>query len=43
MSAIFSAIYSFFATRERYGDSLTSVFPAMGNATKESDYIIGVS
>lgn len=32
-SAIFSAIFAYFATKDAYGDSLTKIFPAMQNMT----------
>lgn len=46
-SAIFSAIFAYFATKEAYGDSLYTIFPAMKNMTEgieeEHEMIIGVS
>lgn len=46
-SAIFSAIFAYFATKDAYGDSLTTIFPAMQNMTgvEHGDHMlpIGVS
>ncbi len=45
-SAISSAIFAYFATKDAYGDSLYTIFPAMGNGTEEGEHgheIIGVS
>jgi ammonium transporter Rh len=46
-SAIFSAIFAYFATKDAYGDSLYTIFPAMKNMTEgieeEHEMIIGVS
>lgn len=39
---LYLAFYAFFASKEHYGDSLTTVFPAMANSTGENDYTIGV-
>jgi ammonium transporter Rh len=44
-SAIFSAIFAYFATKDAYGDSLYSIFPGMQNSTlveHEHEFIIGV-
>lgn len=44
-SAIFSAIFAYFATKDAYGDSLYTIFPGMKNSTMEEDeheMIIGV-
>lgn len=45
LSAIFSAIFAYFATKDAYGDSLYTIFPGMKNSTMEdeSEMIIGVS
>jgi len=44
LSAIFSAIFAYFATKEAYGDSLYTIFPGMKNSTlleDEHEMIIG--
>lgn len=44
-SAIFSAIFAYFATKDAYGDSLYTIFPGMKNSTMmedEHEMIIGV-
>lgn len=42
-SAIFSSIFAYFATKDAYGDSLTTIFPAMQNMTEHAHSIpIGV-
>jgi len=48
LSALCSAIFAYFATKEAYGDSLFSIFPGMKNSTllgeaDEHETIIGVS
>lgn len=45
LSAIFSAIFAYFATKDAYGDSLYTIFPGMKNSTlleDEHEMIIGV-
>lgn len=48
LSALFSGLYALLAKKERYGDSLTSIFPGMEmikNSTLEGEhqeFIIGV-
>jgi ammonium transporter Rh len=42
LSAIFSSFYAFSASKEKYGSSLDSIFPAMKNTTEEHEFIIGV-
>jgi hypothetical protein len=44
-SALFSAIFAYFATKDAYGDSLYTIFPGMKNSTMmedEHEMIIGV-
>jgi hypothetical protein len=46
LSALFSAIFAYFATFQAYGDSLYTIFPGMKNSTlmeDEHETIIGVS
>lgn len=46
LSALCSAIFAYFATKEAYGDSLYTIFPGMKNSTMledEHEMIIGVS
>lgn len=46
LSALFSAIFAYFATAATYGDSLYTIFPGMKNSTlleDEHEMIIGVS
>lgn len=45
LSAIFSAIFAYFATKDAYGDSLYTIFPGMKNSTlleDEHEMIVGV-
>ena len=48
LSALFSAVFAFMATKDAYGDSLYHIFPAMKNSTQlemeggEHEHIIGV-
>lgn len=45
LSALFSAIFAYFATKDAYGDSLFTIFPGMKNSTlleDEHEKIIGV-
>lgn len=44
LSALFSAVFAYFATKDAYGDSLFTIFPGMKNSTEdEQEWIIGVS
>lgn len=45
LSALFSAVFAYFATKGAYGDSLYTIFPGMKNSTMledEHEMIIGV-
>lgn len=45
LSALFSAVFAYFATKDAYGDSLYTIFPGMKNSTlmeDEHEMIIGV-
>lgn len=43
LSALCSAIFAYFATKDAYGDSLYTIFPGMKNSTEEEhEMIIGV-
>lgn len=45
LSALFSGLFAYFATKDAYGDSLYTIFPGMKNSTMledEDEMIIGV-
>jgi hypothetical protein len=45
LSALFSAVFAYFATYQAYDDSLYTIFPGMKNSTlmeDEHEMIIGV-